>query len=136
MNLDFELFPATADDDNPRANRKIFPLLEGIRDTGTVKQAALKSEISPRHAWKIIRSWEEFLGQSLCTGDRGVGYGTYLTPFGLRFLQAEERFRAAVTPTLASAVSQFASSLQEALRESSDDYGRGGSLPDKNSAKE
>lgn len=82
MTFQFEVFPVVGPDDNPRANGKVFQLLRAVRETGSLHRAAKQVGLSYRHAWGVMRSWEEMLGRSLLDMERGRGAS--LTLFGER----------------------------------------------------
>ena len=89
MTFQFEVFPVVGPDDNPRANGKVFQLLRAVRETGSLHRAAKQVGLSYRHAWGVMRAWEEMLGRSLLDMERGRGAS--LTLFGERMLRAEMR---------------------------------------------
>lgn len=73
MTFQFEVFPVVGPDDNPRANGKVFQLLRAVRETGSLHRAAKQVGLSYRHAWGVMRSWEEMLGRALLDMERGRG---------------------------------------------------------------
>lgn len=111
MNFNFELFPVLADADNPRTSAKVLRLLESIRATRSMGKAATANGLSQRHGWTLIRGWEEALGQQLIVGARGNG--SMLTPFAIRLLHAEQRFRQTTQPVLEAAMADFVATLRE-----------------------
>lgn len=111
MEFNFELFPVLTTDDNPRTGAKVLRLLASIRDTRSMGKAAAANGLSQRHGWTLIRSWEKALGQPLIVGARGNG--SMLTPFAMRLLHAEWRFRQATAPALEAAMAEFAATLSE-----------------------
>ena len=96
MTFQFEVFPVVGPDDNPRANGKVFQLLRAVRETGSLHRAAKQVGLSYRHAWGVMRSWEEMLGRALLDMERGRGAS--LTLFGERMLRAEMRLREQIDP--------------------------------------
>ncbi|WP_250129602.1 hypothetical protein, partial [Escherichia coli] len=58
--------------------------------------------LSYRHAWGVMRSWEEMLGRALLDMERGRGAS--LTLFGERMLRAEMRLREQIDPALHQAM--------------------------------
>lgn len=51
----------------------LFDLLEAVRDGGHLKHAARATGVSYRHAWGLVRTWEERLGEALVLLQRGRG---------------------------------------------------------------
>ena len=74
-------------------------------------KAATANGLSQRHGWTLIRSWEKALGQRLIAGTRGNG--SMPTPFAIRLLHAEWRFRQATQPALEVAMAEFVATLLE-----------------------
>jgi putative molybdopterin biosynthesis protein len=101
-------------DDNPRANGKLFKLLRAVRETGSLHQAAPGVGLSYRHAWGIMRMWEETLGRSLLDMERGRGAS--LTTFGERLLRAETRLHDELTPAIQTALLHFLNELEDAAK--------------------
>lgn len=114
MTFRFELFPVIAPDDNPRANGKLFKLLRAVRETGSLHQAAPGVGLSYRHAWGIMRAWEETLGRSLLDMERGRGAS--LTTFGERLLRAESRLQQELGPAVQQALIHFLNELEDAAK--------------------
>ncbi|WP_428852505.1 substrate-binding domain-containing protein [Imbroritus primus] len=114
MTFRFELFPVISQDDNPRANGKLFKLLRAVRETGSLHQAAPGVGLSYRHAWGIMRTWEETLGRSLLDMERGRGAS--LTTFGERLLRAETRLHDELTPAIQQALLHFLNELEDAAK--------------------
>ncbi|MBY4895723.1 substrate-binding domain-containing protein [Cupriavidus sp. AU9028] len=114
MSFRFELFPVITSDDNPRANGKVFLLLQAVRETGSLHAAAAKVGLSYRHAWGIMRDWEAMLGRSVLDMERGRGAS--LTRFGERLLRAEARLREALGPAVQRAMTEFTAELDDASR--------------------
>lgn len=114
MTFHFELFPVVSTDDNPRANGKVFLLLQAVRETGSLHRAAAKVGLSYRHAWGVMRDWEALLGRNMLDMERGRGAS--LTRFGERLLRAESKLREAVDPAVRKALAEFAAELDDAAR--------------------
>lgn len=114
MTFRFELFPVIHHDDNPRANGKLFKLLRAVRETGSLHQAAPSVGLSYRHAWGIMRTWEETLGRSLLDMERGRGAS--LTTFAERLLRAETRLQSELAPALQQAMLHFLNALEDAAK--------------------
>jgi putative molybdopterin biosynthesis protein len=74
----------------------LFVLLDGLREHGSIQQAARAGGMSYRHLWGALKHWEGVLGESLVTWAQGQP--ARLTPFAERLLWAETRARARLTP--------------------------------------
>lgn len=70
-------------------------LLEGIDETGTVRQACTRTGMSYRTCLSRIRAMERTLGAPVVTTARGgtARGGARLTPLGRRLLRLYERWR-------------------------------------------
>jgi molybdate transport repressor ModE-like protein len=91
----------------------LVALLQAIKDTGRLTDAAQRADISYRHAWNVIEKWGNFLGSPLVVMSRGRG--TRLAPLGERLLWAGQRVQARLTPQLESLSSELAQALNETL---------------------
>ena len=60
----------------------LFRLLIGIQDAGSLKHGAAASGLSYRHAWGLIKRWEQEFRLPVVRFKRGRGKGAKLTPFG------------------------------------------------------
>ncbi|SDD27131.1 transcriptional regulator of molybdate metabolism, LysR family [Cupriavidus sp. YR651] len=114
MTFRFDLFPVIAADDNPRANGKVFQLLKAVRETGSLHRAAQEIGLSYRHAWGVMRTWEDMLGRSMLDMERGRGAS--LTRFGERLLRAELRLRETIDPAVQKAMADFLVELDDAAQ--------------------
>lgn len=114
MTFRFDLFPVIAADDNPRANGKVFQLLKAVRETGSLHRAAQEIGLSYRHAWGVMRAWEDMLGRSMLDMERGRGAS--LTRFGERLLRAEARLRETIDPAVQKAMADFLVELDDAAQ--------------------
>lgn len=114
MTFQFDVFPVVGPDDNPRANGKVFQLLRAVRETGSLHRAAKQIGLSYRHAWGVMRGWEDMLGRTLLDMERGRGAS--LTLFGERMLRAEMRLHEQIDPLLRQATGQFLSELEDAAQ--------------------
>ncbi|ATJ86914.1 substrate-binding domain-containing protein [Ralstonia solanacearum] len=117
MTFQFDVFPVVGPDDNPRANAKVFQLLRAVRETGSLHRAAKQVGLSYRHAWGVMRGWEDMLGRTLLDMERGRGAS--LTLFGERMLRAELRLHEQIDPLLRQAMGQFLSELEDASQSQS-----------------
>jgi putative molybdopterin biosynthesis protein len=87
----------------------LFPLLQAIRETGSIGKSARQVGFSYRYAWGLVGKWQVLLGQPLVLKERGRG--ARLAPLGERLLWAERRLRERLTPQLES----FSAELQREL---------------------
>ena len=91
----------------------LFMLLEGVRTSGSLSQAARALGMSYRHAWGMMREKEQQLGAELILKQRGRG--ATLTAFGARLVWAQQRILSRFAPVAASLEAEFLSELQEDL---------------------
>nr|WP_315595727.1 substrate-binding domain-containing protein [uncultured Cupriavidus sp.] len=105
MKFQFELSPSVYIGESRQDASRIFGLLQGIRETGSLQQAARQAGLSYRYAWESIREWERISDQKLV--DMRRGKGTMLTRLGENLLRAERRLREAVEPLIETAASEF-----------------------------
>ena len=96
-----------ADIENP-----LFALLGAVRERGSIKHAALALQCSYRHAWGLLKQWEQTLGEPLLTWVRGQP--CRLTPFAERLLWAERRARARIQPQIEALRADLGRLLAEA----------------------
>ena len=70
-------------------------LLAAVREHGSIREAARVLGRGYRKAWGDIRSAEKAFGRAIVRKRRGGAEGgaTELTPFGLRLIEAWERYR-------------------------------------------
>jgi len=91
----------------------LVTLLQTIKETGRLTDAAHRAAISYRHAWNLIDKWGSFLGSPLVVMARGRG--TQLTLLGERLLWVGQRVQARLAPQLESLSSELARALNETL---------------------
>jgi putative molybdopterin biosynthesis protein len=87
----------------------LFPLLQAIRESGSLGKAAKQIGTSYRYAWGLVGKWQALLGQPLVLKQRGRGAS--LAPLGEKLLWAERRLRARLAPQLES----FSAEMQREL---------------------
>lgn len=87
----------------------LFPLLQAIRDSGSLGKAAKQIGTSYRYAWGLVGKWQDLLGQPIVLKERGRG--ARLAPLGESLLWAEQRLRARLAPQLES----FGAEIQREL---------------------
>lgn len=95
----------------------MLDLLNEIRATGKITQAARRSGLSYRHAWNLIVQWSGFFGVPLV--ERAQGRGTTLTPFGERLVWAGQRLQARLKPQLENLSQELATEINQFLPETS-----------------
>jgi len=79
-----------------------FKLLEHINETGSLSEAARKSDISYAHAWKKIRKVEKMMGNTLVERTRGgVGGGhSNLSKVGRELLEKFKKTKGVIKASL------------------------------------
>jgi len=82
----------------------LLALLAGVAETGSVAQAARDCGFSYRHAWGLIRTWEERLRQPLV--DMVRGSGSTLAPLGLRLVHLDARLKSRFAAQMAAAADE------------------------------
>lgn len=87
----------------------LLQLLTAIRELGSISSAATQAHISYRHAWGVLRDFEQEFDAPLLQKSRGKG--TSLTPLAEKLIWADKRITARLTPILES----FASELEAIL---------------------
>jgi molybdate transport repressor ModE-like protein len=95
------------------ADPVLFALLRGIARDGRLKSAAGTARVSYRHAWGLIRDWEDRFGVRLVSLQRGRGAS--LTAAGTALLDAEKTARETLRPALETASSKATRQLRRAL---------------------
>jgi molybdate transport repressor ModE-like protein len=87
----------------------LLKLLAAVRDCGSISQAATACGISYRHAWGLLREFNQQFGAELVIKSRGQG--TVLSPLADKLIWADKRISARLQPMLDS----LASELQQEL---------------------
>jgi len=82
----------------------LLAMLAAIAEAGSVAQAARACGFSYRHAWGLVRTWEERLGQPLV--DMARGRGSRLAPLGLRLVGLDARLKSRFAVQLAAAAEE------------------------------
>lgn len=91
----------------------IFPLLQAVRETEKLTEAAKFAGISYRHAWNLLHQLGEALEFPIVVRQRGRG--TRLSDLGERVLLAEQRVRARLGPQLDSMASEINDEIQKVV---------------------
>jgi molybdate transport repressor ModE-like protein len=90
MEIDLELrWCAVLAGDRVAIDDTLFALLAGIARGGSLNFAAKAEGVSYRHAWGLIRNWEERLGAPLIVSRQGRGAS--LTTFGTGLLATRDQ---------------------------------------------
>ena len=90
MQIDFSIHMLLKGAKLPEIDPNLFRILKGVRQEGTLRNSALNTGLSYRHAWGLIKKWElEFRAQLLIL-ERGRGRGAKLTELGEKLLWAEQ----------------------------------------------
>jgi molybdate transport repressor ModE-like protein len=91
----------------------MLDLLNEIRVTGKISHAALRANLSYRHAWNLIEKWSDFFEVPLL--DRRRGSGTRLTPFGDKLVWAGQRLQARLGPQLQNLSQELETEINQLL---------------------
>jgi len=94
----------------------LFALLEAVERGGHLNYAARATGVSYRHAWGLMRTWEQRLHQPLLILQRGRG--AELAAAGRALLAARERAERAVAQPLDDVAAAAAQELGAVLRDS------------------
>lgn len=115
MNLRLELCWRLGQASDARMEPRLFELLRGIEELGSLRAATQQMKLSYRHTWALVRRWSEAFGQPLVTLERGRG--AKLSVLGHKLLWAERRLTARIAPDLESLASEVNREVASALRE-------------------
>ena len=91
----------------------MLDLLNEIRITGKIGEAAGRADLSYRHAWNLIEKWSAFFGIALV--ERRQGSGTKLTPFGDKLVWAGQRLQARLGPQLQNLAQELETEINQLL---------------------
>src|SRR5215472_9517677 len=98
---------------SPTSIPVMLDLLNEIRITGKISDAANRADLSYRHAWNLIEKWSAFFGIALV--ERRQGSGTKLTPFGDKLVWAGQRLQARLGPQLQNLAQELETEINELL---------------------
>jgi molybdate transport repressor ModE-like protein len=93
----------------------LLDLLEAVRSSGSISQAALARGVSYRHAWGLLQEFNQQFGAELVHKSRGQG--TVLSPLAEKLIWADKRISARLTPMLDSLASELQQELVSLLDE-------------------
>jgi molybdate transport repressor ModE-like protein len=93
----------------------LLDLLAAVRHSGSISKAASACGISYRHAWGLLREFNEQFGAELVVKSRGQG--TVLSPLADKLIWADKRISARLTPMLDSLASELQQELASLLAE-------------------
>ncbi|MGE0858614.1 MAG: substrate-binding domain-containing protein [Gammaproteobacteria bacterium] len=91
----------------------LFELLAAVEKGGHLNYASRATEVSYRHAWGLMRTWEARFKAPLVDLQRGRG--ATLTDIGRALLEARERAQLATGPTLAEVAGEASALLQQSM---------------------
>src|SRR5215831_9845413 len=98
---------------SPTSIPVMLNLLNDIRITGKISDAAGRADLSYRHAWNLIEKWSTFFGIPLV--ERKQGSGTKLTPFGDKLVWAGQRLQARLGPQLQNLAQELETEINQLL---------------------
>jgi|TARA_B110000902_G_C14281019_1_gene576801 molybdate transport repressor ModE-like protein len=93
------------DDEGNSLNPQLFPLLNGIKQTGKLTAATKLAQISYRHGWNLLDQATQFFGSKLVNLEKGRG--AKLTSLGDKILWAEQRVGARLQPQMENLASEL-----------------------------
>ena len=96
-----------------RIDPLLFALLNQLQTDQRLTEAARQIDISYRHAWNILKKWNDHFGQPLVTQHKGRG--TTLTELGRKLLWAEQLIDAHLSPQIGTLTSTINKELNELL---------------------
>lgn len=98
----------------PQTAVVMLGVLNEIRKTGKLTNAADHAGLSYRHVWNLIEQWSAFFGVPLVETHRGKG--TTLTAFGEKLVWAGQRLQARLGPQLENLAQELATEIKPFLR--------------------
>ncbi|MGK0500263.1 MAG: molybdate transport repressor ModE-like protein [Oceanicoccus sp.] len=93
------------DDEGNKLNPQLFPLLNGIKQTGKLTAATKLAKLSYRHGWNLLEQAAVFFGRKVVLLEKGRG--ATLTPLGDKLLWAEQRVAARLQPQMENLASEL-----------------------------
>lgn len=120
MQIDFQLHLQLTGARHPEIDGGLFLILEAVQRHGTLKNSAISTGLSYRHAWGLIKKWEKEFRAPLLIMERGRGRGATLTELGEKLVWAEQYLREQLTVKL----EPLRTELNEALADFIEPRGR------------
>ncbi len=117
MDVKLNVCWALGHDDATVMDPLVFDLLEAVEQGCSLRSAATRCGSSYRHAWGLMREWEQRFGSPLLELERGRG--ARLSSVGRCLLWAQRRTNARLAPTLDSLSAEVEHELGELLARSS-----------------
>lgn len=103
-------------DKSQEINEELFILLRTLQNDTSLKKAAVSAGMSYRHAWGLLKKWENEFNYPLVKMERGRGKGARLTGFGEKLLRAEQVLHERCDPALEAVSSELNESLSEFIQ--------------------
>jgi molybdate transport repressor ModE-like protein len=91
----------------------LLQLLTAVRDKGSISRAADTLGYSYRHAWGLLRQFDDQFGAALVLKVRGQG--TVLSPLAEKLIWADRRIAARLSPVLDSLASELEQEIAKEL---------------------
>ena len=102
-------------DGSPQTVVVMLGVLNEIRTSGKLTNAARHAGLSYRHIWNLVEQWSEFFGVPLVETHRGKG--TRLTAFGEKLVWAGQRMQARLGPQLENLAQELATEIKPFLHQ-------------------
>lgn len=96
-----------------RIDPLLFALLNHLQADRRLTEAARQANISYRHAWNILKKWNQHFGQPLVIQNKGQG--SHLTELGRKLLWAEQLIDAHLSPQIGTLTSTINKELSELM---------------------
>jgi putative molybdopterin biosynthesis protein len=100
MNVDIEIRWRIGLQEAREVDPALFRLLSDIEQGCSLREAATNAGMSYRHAWGLMQSWQQALGEPFAKLERGRGAS--ISPLGRSVLWADRRAHARLAPILGS----------------------------------
>jgi molybdate transport repressor ModE-like protein len=114
LHIEIETIWRFRKEDSPQTIVVMLGVLNEIRKTGKITDAANHVQLSYRHVWNLLEQWSEFFGVPLVETHRGKG--TALTEFGEKLVWAGQRTQARLGPQLENLAQELATEIKPFLR--------------------
>src|ERR1700742_934464 len=115
LHIEIETIWRFRKEDSPQTIVVMLGVLNEIRKTGKITDAANHVQLSYRHVWNLLEQWSEFFGVPLVETHRGKG--TTLTAFGEKLVWAGERMQARLGPQLENLAQELATEIKPFLQQ-------------------